>query len=90
MHFDPRMMSTSVTSQQLEGLLGEIDPLIIDRIVDTHASLADVTEALAEVEEERESGRRRLPTSERVAAVRDILTDVLEGDDDDVVTRGYD
>jgi len=82
-------MNTSVTVKQLEGLLGEIDPLILHRIVATHASLAEVTEALAEVEDERESGRHRLPTSERVAQVCEILTDALD-DEDDEVERGYD
>ncbi len=81
-------MSTNLTSKQLEHLLGEVDPLIIHRILETRATLHEVEEALAEVEDERESGRHHEPTSPRVAAVREIIEDVLE--DEDPIVLGYD
>lgn len=76
-------MKSSVTAEEIEDLLGEVDPLIVERILDTHATLEEVAEALADVEDEKRFGERRAPASPRVAEVREILEDVLDELDDD-------
>jgi hypothetical protein len=76
-------MKSSVTAEEVEDLLGEVDPLIIERILATHATLEEVGEALADVEDEQRFGERRAPASPRVAEVREILEDVLDELDDD-------
>jgi hypothetical protein len=76
-------MMQFTTAEGLEALLGEIDPLAIERILDTHATIDEVAEALADLEDERGQGERHEPSSARVVQVRAILEDVLEDHDDD-------
>jgi hypothetical protein len=75
-------MTTPATSAELEELIGEADPLIIERILETGATTGEVAEALADLEEERQGTERRAVTSPRVATVREILDELLDEDDE--------
>jgi hypothetical protein len=73
-------LATSIpaTSAEVIHLIGEVDPLIIDNILELRASFAEIAEALASIEDEEAYGDlRHLPSSPRVAAVRSILEDVI-------------
>lgn len=81
MHFW-RVMTTPATSAELEELIGEADPLIIERILETGATADEVAEALADLEVERQGDERRAATSPRVSTVRELLDELLdEGDE---------
>jgi hypothetical protein len=72
------MASPSVSAQDLRQLLGDVDDVFIERIVETEASLDDVVEALHDVEDEREFGEvPRVPTSAIAAEVRVILRELF-------------
>lgn len=72
---------SSITARDLEAMLGEVDALIVERIIETQATPDEVAEALADVEEERRFGDRPTPTSGRVAQVREILEELLDEDE---------
>lgn len=69
---------SSATAQELEDLLGDVNPLIIERILATQATTAEVADALADAEDERRFQERRAPMSARVAEVREILEEILD------------
>lgn len=71
-------MQSTVTATELEQLLGEVDPLVIERILETRATIDEVDEALADLQDERNAGIRHAPSSSRVAEVREILEPVIE------------
>lgn len=62
-----------VLAEEIGEILGDVDGFTIERILDTHATLDEICEALADLEDERRFGERRESTSSRVAAVREIL-----------------
>ena len=67
------------------GLVGEIDDLFVERIVETGASPAEVAQALNKIEDERGFGdQARIEDSARVAAVRAILEEAFDEDEDAV------
>jgi hypothetical protein len=76
-------MTQPATAEELQALLGDIDPLAIERILDTQATIDEATEALADLEDERRLGERHQPSSARVAEVWEILEDALDEDDGD-------
>lgn len=69
---------SNATADELEDLLGDVNALIIERILATQATAAEVAEALADAEDERRFQERRAPMSPRVAEVREILEDILD------------
>jgi len=77
------VMTIPATADDLQELLGDLDELVIERILQLRASADEVTEALADLSEERQSGVRRETTSDRVAEVRAILEEVLLEEDDE-------
>ena len=80
---------SNVTAAELEDLLGDVNPLMIERIVATQATAAEVAEALADAEDERRFQERRVAASPRVAEVREILEEILEDrEEDDAMTYG--
>lgn len=84
---------TPATADDVLRMLGEVDPLIVERILATGASPDEIGEALREVEDEHGFGEdRHVPSSPRVAEVRAVLDelDVLEGefDTEDLEARG--
>jgi len=81
-------MTSNATARELDDLLGELDPLVAERILETQVTLNEVAEALACVEYERQSGERNAPVSARVAALRDLFEQVFDlGDEDGLVLR---
>lgn len=77
------MPTNPATATDVNRLLGEVDPLILERILATGATPDEIGEALRVVEHERGFGEEPyLPSSPRVAEVAAVLNewDVLEGD----------
>jgi len=68
---------------EVSAILGEVDPLIIERVVDTGASIDEIAEALGELEDDAGfSDVRRIPSSSRVIEVRAILAELLDDEQD--------
>jgi hypothetical protein len=68
---------------EVSEILGEIDPLIIERVVDTGASIDEIAEALGVLEDEAGFGdAHRIPSSSRVIEVRSILAELLADEQD--------
>jgi len=76
--------SATATANDVNRLLGDVDPLIVERILATGASLDEIDEALRVVEQERGFGEEesRIPSSPKVAEVRAVLEElnVLENE----------
>ena len=78
-------MSTSATAGQLQGLLGDVDPIAVERILATGATEDEVREALAALDDEDSFGElSELPISPKVAEVRELLVTYVLDDGDDV------
>lgn len=76
-------MTNPATASEVNRLLGDVDPIVLERILRTGATTDEIGEALRIVEEERGFGEQPLmPSSPRVAEVRAVLheLDVLEPD----------
>ncbi len=74
------------TSNDVARVLGDVDPVIVERIVLTGASAEEIAEAVRELEDERGFGEtHHLGSSTRVSEVRAILDDfyVLDADVDE-------
>lgn len=71
------------TAEDLQHVLGDVDALVIERILATEATADEVAAALAELVEEQQLGARRIPASPRVAAVLDILEELADDYDDE-------
>lgn len=77
------MPTNPATATDVNRLLGEVDPLILERILATGATPDEIGEALLVAEDERGFGEEpHLPSSPRVAEVAAVLDemDVFEGD----------
>ena len=87
MQWIARMRATNpATAADVNRVLGDVDPLIVERILETGASADEIGEALRETMDERGFGEEaREPSSSRVAEVRAVLyeLDVLDEPDDD-------
>jgi hypothetical protein len=73
----------AATASDVNRLLGDVDPIILERILAVGASPDEIGEALRVVEEERGFGEEpHPPSTPRVAEVRAILHEnaVLESD----------
>ena len=82
--------TSTATATDISRLLGDVDPLVLDRILETGASADEIGEALRVVEQEHGFGvgeEPYEPSSSRVAEVRAILEelDIVEGDEDDQI-----
>jgi len=85
-------MDIPARASEIELLLGDVNPSIIARILETGASIAEVDEALRAAEDEDAFGEEpRAPSTSRVAEVRAILEEVAIDDarqhDEDAVSR---
>jgi hypothetical protein len=69
-------------AQEVSALLGDVDPLIIERVVETGASTDEIAEALSQLSDEPFEARTA-PSSSRVVEVRAILAELLEDTDDE-------
>jgi hypothetical protein len=68
------MPTNSATANDVSRLLGDVDPLVLERILATGASPDEIAEALRVVEDERGFGEEpHEPSSPRVAEVRAML-----------------
>jgi hypothetical protein len=77
------MPTNTATATDVKGLIGDVDPLVLERILATGATPDEIAEALRVVEEERGFGEEpHEPSSPRVAEVRALLHEmsVLDGD----------
>ena len=83
MHAFCFMPSNSATPNDVNRLLGDVNPLVLERILETGATPDEIAEALVVVEEERGFGEEsREASSSRVVEVRAVLQEmsVLESD----------
>ncbi len=79
-------MKNPASASEVNRLLGDADPLIVERILATGATADEIGEALREVEDERGFGEEpHTPSSPRVVEVRALLHElsVLDADADD-------
>lgn len=76
-------MTRPATSEDVQKVLGDIDPIIVERVLETRATVGEIVEALSDLEDERERGELRDPGSPRVAEVRSILAEIPDTDDED-------
>jgi hypothetical protein len=73
----------AASASEVNRLLGDADPLIVERIVATGATADEIGEALRSVEDEQGFGEEpHAPSSPRVAEVRALLYDLSVLDDD--------
>src|SRR5688500_18543077 len=71
---NPANPTTAATASEVHRLLGDADPLIVERIVATGATADEIGEALRGVEDEQGFGEEpHAPSSPRVAEVRALL-----------------
>ncbi len=71
------------TAADVNRALGDVDPLIVERILETGASAAEISEALRSTIDERGFGEEpHEPSSSRVAEVRAVLEELVLADDD--------
>lgn len=68
----------------MSELLGDVDPLIAEKIAGTGASPGEIAEALRAVEDERGFGEEsHAPSSARVAEIRAMFYDLFDDEEDD-------
>jgi D-serine deaminase-like pyridoxal phosphate-dependent protein len=60
-------------------LLGEVDEAIIDRVLDSGASLDEITEAIGDLDA-RLAEPQHVPSTARVAEVREVLRALIDCD----------
>lgn len=69
---------TTASYQQIVELLGDVDPLFVNRIEGTGASFDEISEALGQLEDDQFGAERRAAATPRVAEVRAILEEVFD------------
>jgi hypothetical protein len=67
-------------SEEVRAILGDVDPLVIERVCETGASVEEIAEALRLAADDDDPA---MPSSSRVVEVRGILYELFEDDDDD-------
>jgi hypothetical protein len=72
------MMDPPANRAEIAELVGDADGSYVDRIADTGASLDEIGEAIEEIEG-RFTDPHRVPSSDRVTAVRAILSELHQG-----------
>jgi len=71
-------MTTPATAAEVTGILGEVDPVVLERILEISASFDEVAEALSALEDEDTFGEvSHLPSSQKVEAVRAVLQELV-------------
>ena len=73
---------SAATRDDVVGLVGDVDDLLIERIIETGASISEIAEAMDDLEDGRFVERPSVDTSPRVAAVRTILEELVEDEED--------
>lgn len=78
-------MSTPATAEQLRGLLGDVDPIAVERILATGATEDEIREAIAALDDLDAFGElSELPISPKVAEVRELLVTFVLDDRDEI------
>lgn len=73
------MTRTAASASDVSRLLGDVDPLIVERIVSIGASPDEIDEALREAQDEVGFGEApHAPSSPRVHEVRAVLDELFE------------
>jgi hypothetical protein len=67
------------TAAQIVALLGEVEPVIVEKLLAAHATLAELTEAVSALEDEDAFGEQRVSTP-RAAEMRGILEELVLAD----------
>ena len=79
----------SATANDVSQLLGDIDPIVLERILAIGATSDEIAEALLVVEQERGFGEQRhVPSTPKVVEVRAVLDECAvldEGVEDEEV-----
>lgn len=82
---------TSATAAHVTELLGEVDPITLEKLLATGASTDEIAEAMVEIEDEDAFGEvHRTPSSPRVQEVRSILEEHAFQDGEDELDAHYD
>jgi hypothetical protein len=72
------MMVAAATAADLAALLGELDALVIERILATGATTDEVAEAMTSIMDEDDGAEgAHAPSSPRVAEVRAVLEELV-------------
>jgi hypothetical protein len=74
---------TTASYQQILEVLGDVDPLFVNRIEATGASIDEVNEALGQVEGDEFGEERCADSSPRVAEVRAVLEEIFDDPQDE-------
>ena len=73
-------MSLPAHPQEVAALLGEVDPLVIERVLESGASIEEISEGLRLA---ADASDPTMPSSSAVVEVRGILYELFEDGDDD-------
>jgi hypothetical protein len=74
------------TREDVQSILGDLDDLVIERVLATGATSEEIAEALASLDDAQRSGDQpHLPTSGTVVEVRAILQELAADDQEDGV-----
>ena len=73
---------TPATPTEITNLLGDVDPIVIEQLLELQPTTDEVAQALACIEADR-AGEIRSPMTTRVAAIYAILDDALDEVQDD-------
>ena len=69
---------SSATYQEIQELIGDVDELLVERLVMTGASRDEINEALCSLQDEQRFGDPHPATSPRVTEARVILEELLD------------
>jgi hypothetical protein len=82
-------ITAPATAADVNRALGDVDPLIVERIIQTGATAAEVAEALRESLDEHDFAEEsHEPSSPRVAEVRAVLDELVLADDEEELEQG--
>lgn len=73
-------MSTPARSEEVSALLGEVDPLVIERVIETGASIDEISEGLRLAADDADPS---MPSTSAVVEVRGILYELFDEDTDE-------
>ncbi|MBA3540530.1 MAG: hypothetical protein H0T79_13050 [Deltaproteobacteria bacterium] len=81
------MPAPAASREEVVELLGEVDDLIVERVLETGASVEEIAEALDTFQDEHQFGEQpHTPSSTRVVEVRSILSELPDDvADDDMI-----
>ncbi|MBA3456005.1 MAG: hypothetical protein H0T42_23100 [Deltaproteobacteria bacterium] len=79
------MQSTPATPDEVREILGDVDDLVVERILETAASPDEIAEAVKSLEAGYLADKDVdfAPSSPRVTEVRTMLTELAVGEDDE-------